>query len=234
MPAARKLSLRARALRMADTRQRIVRAAYELHASVGPARTTISAVAERAGVQRHTVYQYFPDEFALGADCTQYGMLLDPQPDPARLARIADPEHRLRTALSEQYAYFRRNVQLLANVFRDQPVLLERLRAAGLDEAAIPASVRAFFDQPRRLQDALSRGWRPRGARRAHLTAVLGLAVEFATWRSLTQQQRQTDDQAVALMVYLTKCAAGALLDARAAALRTRPPSTRHEMVLGE
>jgi AcrR family transcriptional regulator len=198
----------ARAERMADTRQRIVAAAYELHATVGPARTTISAVAERAGVQRHTVYQYFPDEFALGADCTRYGMLRDPQPDPARLARIADPEARLRAALGEQYAYYRRNARLLANVLRDQPVILERLREAGLDEAATPPTVRAFFEQPGRLQAALGRGWGVRGARRARLRAVLGLAIAFGTWRTLVQEQGLTDDQAVELMRQLVRCAA--------------------------
>jgi AcrR family transcriptional regulator len=208
MPAGRKLRLRARAQRMADTRQRIVAAAYELHATVGPARTTISAVAERAGVQRHTVYQYFPNEFALGADCTRYGLLRDPQPDPAQLARIADPEARLRTSLGQQYAYFRRNAQLLANALRDQPIILERLREAGLGESAIPPSVRAFFDQPSRLQAALSRGWHVRGARRWRLRAVLKLAVEFGTWRSLVQEHGLTDDQAVELMVHLARCAA--------------------------
>jgi len=208
VPAGRKLRLRARAERMADTRQRIVAAAYELHATIGPARTTISAVAERAGVQRHTVYQYFPNEFVLGADCTRYGMLRDPQPDPEQLARIVEPETRLRTALMEQYAYFRRNAQLLANAVRDQPIILERLHEAGLDETAIPATVRSFFDQPRRLQAALRRGWQVRGAHARQLVAVLGLAVEFATWRNLALEQGMTDEQAVELMVHLATSAA--------------------------
>ncbi len=90
----RKLKLRARAERMAQTRQRITRAAYDLHRTVGPSRTTISAVAALAGVQRHTVYQHFPDEWAVYAACTAYGLDLDPKPDPAALARIPDPEER--------------------------------------------------------------------------------------------------------------------------------------------
>src|SRR5215208_1571570 len=144
---------------MADTRQRIVRATYDLHCTVGPAQTTISAIAARAGVQRHTVYQHFPEEIALHDACTSYGLALDPQPDPAHFARIADPEARLRDALREQYGYYRRNVSLLANTARDTPLLQQRLQEAGLDWRALPQALRDFLEQPAKLLEVLVPGW---------------------------------------------------------------------------
>ena len=68
----RRYELKERARRQAETRQRIVDAAVELHTSVGPARTTISAIAERAGVERHTVYAHFPDEPTLFRACSTH------------------------------------------------------------------------------------------------------------------------------------------------------------------
>ena len=53
------------------TRNRIIDAAEFLHGSLGPARTTVSAVADRAGVTRATVYRHFADEEALFLACSQ-------------------------------------------------------------------------------------------------------------------------------------------------------------------
>ena len=203
----RKLRLRARAASMEETRRRIVRAALELHAAVGPARTTVSAVAERAGVQRHTVYQHFPDPLALAGACTAYGLSLDPQPDPAALTG-ADPEARLREGLTLQYGYYRRNEALLANALRDTPAMQERLRAAGLDWAAVPEVVRGFFEQPARLRDALAAGWAGRGTPPAQLNAALGLAVDFWTWRTLARGYGMSDAAAADLVTRLVTCAA--------------------------
>ena len=61
----RKYEKKRRAELEADTRRRITETAVELHGTVGPARTSISAVAERAGVRRSTLYRHFPDEAAL-------------------------------------------------------------------------------------------------------------------------------------------------------------------------
>jgi AcrR family transcriptional regulator len=206
--AGRKLNLKARAERMAETRRRIVRAAYELHRTVGPTRTTISAIAARAGVQRHTVYQHFPDELTLSGACTEYGLALDPQPDPDALARIPEPEERLRAALAQQYGYYRRNESLLANVVRDAPQQQQRLQAAGLDWQAVPEAVRGFFEQPVRLRDALVPGWGVSGTGDPLLRAALGLAVDFGTWRTLARDQGLDEEQAVELMVRLVLCAA--------------------------
>ena len=92
----RKYELKQRAQRQAETRQRIVEATVALHTSVGPARTTISAIAAGAGVERHTVYAHFPDEQTLFRACTAHWQAEHPLPDPAPWLELADPEERLR------------------------------------------------------------------------------------------------------------------------------------------
>src|SRR5215203_7546514 len=96
---------RRRAERELETRRRITEAAVELHGSVGPAHTTITAVAERAGVQRATLYRHFPDEGALFDACSSHWAAQNPLPDLTEWAAAADPEERLRVALSDLYAW---------------------------------------------------------------------------------------------------------------------------------
>src|SRR3712207_6601266 len=102
-----KYQLKKRAEREEETRLRIVRATVELHETVGPALTTRRAIAERAGVSRPTVYSHFPDELSLGKACSALDLSENPLPDPGVWEEIADPERRLREALTELYAYFR-------------------------------------------------------------------------------------------------------------------------------
>ena len=70
----RTYTLKRRAEQQMETRRRIVEAAVDLHSSVGPALTSISMVAERAGVQRHTLYAHFPDEKSLFLACSGLAM----------------------------------------------------------------------------------------------------------------------------------------------------------------
>src|SRR6266852_9682488 len=109
---ARKYELKERAESLNVTRERIVDATVELHDSFGPARTTISAIAERAGVQRLTVYRHFPDERSLLHACSSHWTGQNPKPDPSSWVSIADPEERLRTALTAIYAYFRKTERM--------------------------------------------------------------------------------------------------------------------------
>jgi AcrR family transcriptional regulator len=190
---------------MAETRQRITRAAYDLHRTVGPAQTTISAIAAQAGVQRHTVYQHFPDEWAVYAACTAYGLDLDPPPDPAVLARILDPEERLRAALTQQYSYYERNESLMANVSRDMPRLEQRLKADGLDIRDLPKVIQSELQQPVRLQASLVPGW-PTRMKRPQLKAALALALDFATWRTIVREQGLSQEQAIQLMMNVVVC----------------------------
>ncbi len=124
-PARRPYRKRRRAAQEDETRRRITEAAVDLHGSVGPAKTTISAVAERAGVQRATVYRHFPDEEAIFAACSAHWMSEHPLPDLAAWAAVGDPDERLRTGLGELYAWFERGEEMLEE---DDP---RRRRGAG-------------------------------------------------------------------------------------------------------
>src|ERR1700752_1989668 len=110
--------LKRRAEQQAETRQRIVEAAVELHCSIGPALTTVSMIAERAGVQRHTLYAHFPDERSLFMACSGLAMERGPLPDAVLWRAIEDRGERLRTGLAAVYAWFERNAKLAACVLR--------------------------------------------------------------------------------------------------------------------
>jgi AcrR family transcriptional regulator len=191
----RNYDMRRRAKRQDETRQRIVEATVELHKSIGMARTTISAIAEKAGVQRLTVYRHFPDERALFSACTGHYMGANPPPDPASWTQVANPKERLKMALAEVYAYHRRTEQIMANVIRDAPVHpLTR-------EMAEP-----YFQLWERMQYVLVTGWGVEDERLALLLAALGHALDFQTWRSLVRQQGLNDEQAIEVMVGMVQC----------------------------
>jgi AcrR family transcriptional regulator len=186
----RKYDMKRRAKRQEETRQRIVEATVELHQSVGMARTTISAVAEKAGVQRLTVYRHFPNERALFSACTGHWSAANPPPDPASWTQIAAPEERLRSALAEVYAYYRHTEPMVANVVRDAEVHPLTREMAG-----------PFFQLFERMRYVLATGWGLEDEQRTLLLAVLGHALDFQTWRSLTRQQALSDEQAIEVMV---------------------------------
>ncbi len=191
----RKYEKRRRAEQERETRQRITEATVALHGSVGPARTTISAVARAAGVQRATVYRHFPDEAALFAACSAHWAADHPLPDPSGWAAIADPEERLRTALTAFYAFFRNGEQMLANVMRDAEAI-PALRAIAERNAAAVAALVEMLDAGRPRKGAKLR------------RAATALALDFRTWRLLAQRGLD-DDEAVDLMARAVSCAAG-------------------------
>jgi AcrR family transcriptional regulator len=176
----------------AETRRRITETAVELHGTVGPARTSISAIAERAGVRRSTVYRHFPDEAALFNACSSHWEAANPPPDPAAWTAIDDPGERLRTALGELYAFYRRTERMMENLHRDEVTMpTVRDRFAGFHGFVAAA------------RDLLLRGRPERGRRRDEVRAAIGHALAFTTWRSLTREQGLGDDQAVELMCRL-------------------------------
>ena len=192
-----KYNLKARAERQQQTRQRIVETAVELHRTYGPAQTTITDIAKRAGVERQTVYNHFPDELSLLKACSAHNRTLNPPPDPEPWMLIADPHSRLRRALAEVYAYYRRNEQMLANVTRD---------------AQANPNVRKVLE-PRiqhqeRMRDALAAGLEQGDGqqRRRQLYGALWVALEFQTWRALVRQQGFEDEDVVELMVGVARC----------------------------
>src|ERR687888_418867 len=115
----RTYTLKRRAEQQAETRRRIVEAAIELHSSIGPALTTFSMVAERAGVQRHTLYAHFPDERSLNLACSALTFERDPPPDAEPWRAIEGKRERLRVGLRALYSWYERNAQLAACVLRD-------------------------------------------------------------------------------------------------------------------
>lgn len=182
----RRYRKRQRAAQEDETRRRITEATVELHGSVGPARTTVSAVAERAGVQRATVYRHFPDEEALFAACSSHWIGSHPLPDLAGWAAIADPKERLRIALEELYAWFDRGEYMLEKTTRDAATVPAL-------QPAMAASAQWF----EAAADVLMQG------RRRRLRAAIGHALSFATWRSLVREQGLTQAEAVELMAGL-------------------------------
>jgi AcrR family transcriptional regulator len=176
----------------AQTRRRITECTVALHEEIGPARTSISAIAERAGVRRSTVYRHFPDEVALFAACSSHWRTANPPPDPATWAAIANPAARTETALRELYAFYRRTQSMYASLLRDEPVV-----------PVVRRLLRDFHGYLDRVQDVLTQGRRLRGHAARRTRAAIGHALAFSTWQSLTDEQGLTDDEAVALMSLL-------------------------------
>jgi len=187
---------RRRAQLEAETRLRITEATVDLHGSVGPARTTISAVAERAGVQRATVYRHFPDEDALFDACSSHWMAQHPLPDAAAWAKIEDPEERLRTALSELYEWYEHGEYMLERTTRDLALV-----------PALRPSMEAFRGWLDAAAGAILRGGPERGDRRRRVQAAVGHALAFETWRSLAVNQGLPRSEAVELMEALATAA---------------------------
>ena len=191
----RKYEMKRRAERMQETRRRIAEAAMELHQTVGPARTTVSAIAEKAGVQRHTYYAHFPELKDLYQACTAHHMERAPLPDPSRWIEISDPEERLRRALSEVYAYYAGNEALLTNVLRDTP----------LDPVLQENNV-FLLRHWEAMRDTIADGFEASGERQEMLEAAIALALELQTWRTLVRQQGLDDDRAIKLIVGMVGC----------------------------
>lgn len=184
----RRYELKERARRQEETRQRIVNATVGLHREVGPAKTTVSEIARRAGVSRLTVYKHFPGDTELFGACAAQFTADSPPPDPQSWLEVAPPDARLRVALTEQYAWFRANESMLANVTRDAALLPELAEVLGSEEEAA-------YEQA--LRDALLAGRGLRGPRRRRVGAALGLALAFSTWQHLVRTEGIEDDEAV-------------------------------------
>jgi AcrR family transcriptional regulator len=180
-----------------QTRTRITESAVELHGTVGPSRTSISAVAAHAGVRRSTVYRHFPDEAALFDACTAHWAAANPPPDLAAWSMIDDPDERLLVALGELYGFYEHTEHMLDNLFRDEAtVALVRERFAVF---------RGYFAAAR---DTLMAGRRLRGVTRRRTEAALGHAVAFSSWKSLVREQQLSPADAAALVCALVAAAA--------------------------
>ncbi|MCL4767883.1 MAG: TetR/AcrR family transcriptional regulator [Hyphomicrobiaceae bacterium] len=187
----RTYTLKRRAEQQADTRRRIVEAAIDLHGSVGPASTTFSMVAERAGVQRHTLYAHFPDERSLHLACSALAMARDPLPDAEPWRAIADRRERLVTGLAAIYGWFERNARLAACVLRDAE---HHAITREMIELRMGPHMAAYYEV---LRAGLTDRQR----------AMLGLALSFFTWRTLVRDGGLKTRAAVEVLVQAIDCA---------------------------
>lgn len=182
----RKYTLQARGERQAETRRRIARATAELHEEVGPARTTIAEIARRAGVERLTVYNNFPDEYRLFAACQQHFLAQNPPPDPSPAFAISDPCLRLEAVLTGLYDWFGCTERMSANVRRDREILpaLDALMSDTVDP------------QVAELAGALAAGFTDADPPLRPVRAAVRLALDFWTWRRLAHEGLDTSSAA--------------------------------------
>lgn len=155
-----------------ETRTRIVDALLALHEEVGPARTTVSAIAARAGVERLTVYRHFPDETSMLRACSGRWGELNPLPEIAPF-KAGDPLPWFRRVLLSVYQWYGRNQRMLMQI--------------AIDAERMPALRLIYSELERELETlagAIDRAWPRRNARRL---ATIRHALEFTTWRSLSR-----------------------------------------------
>jgi AcrR family transcriptional regulator len=183
------------------TRLRITESAAELHGTVGPSRTSISAVAQRAGVRRSTVYRHFPDEASLFAACTSHWMAANPVPDLRPWMAIDDPDERLSVALGDLYAYYHRTERMMGNILRDEDTM-----------PIVKQMLGGYRDYIAATRDALMEGRSARGRARQRVHAALGHSLAFSTWHSLVREQGLGNRQAADLMCLLVKATTVSLL----------------------
>jgi AcrR family transcriptional regulator len=189
--------MRRRAESQQQTRRRITESAVALHGTLGPSKTSMSALAAHAGVRRSTLYRHFPDEAALFDACTAHWAASNPLPDLAAWLSVDDPDQRLAGALAELYAFYARTEGMLENLFRDEvavPMVAERF-----------AAFRGYFAS---ALDALMTGRNLRGVAKRRTRAVLGHAIAFSTWKSLVREQGLNDREVIELMCALVDAAA--------------------------
>ena len=192
----RSYRMQRRAESQQQTRLRITESAVTLHGTVGPSRTSISAVAAHAGVRRSTVYRHFPDEAALFDACTAHWAAANPPPELDAWSAIDSPDERLRVALGELYAFYQQTESMLDNLFRDEtavPLVQERFAA--------------FRNYLTAARNTLMAGRTLRGAARRRTEAALGHAIAFSTWKSLVRNQGLNDADAAALVRALVAAA---------------------------
>lgn len=173
----------------AATRRRITESAVALHGTLGPARTSISAIADHAGVRRSTVYRHFPDEAALFTACSSHWRAANPVPELARWQEIEEPEERLRRGLEELYAHYRRTERMRENLVRDEKTMPTVQKTF--------AAFRVYLDG---AAEVLMRGRRLRGSAAKRVRAAIGHALAFGTWQSLAREQGLDDEHAAELM----------------------------------
>jgi AcrR family transcriptional regulator len=182
----RKYELKARAESQRETRDRIARAAVELHEEKGVAQTTVAEIARRAGVTRLTVYNHFADLSELIPACSAHYMALHPPPDLGSALALEDPGERVRAALARLYGWYRETEPMFGKLFSDRASVPE------LDQFLEQDIDRMQAD----LADDLAGAFAARGRQAERTGALIRLALDFWTWRRLSREG--LDDEAAA------------------------------------
>ena len=177
----RRYELKARAEAQQATRARIAAAAAALHEEVGVANTTVADIARRAGVQRLTVYNHFPDLEALLPACTAHFLAEHPRPDPEPALALADRAERVRAVLASLYGWYRETAPM------QRRVLGERASVPALDAWLSRSRDPMLAGLADRLADGFDR-------------TLVALALEFWTWQRLDREGLD-DAEAAELMV---------------------------------
>ena len=191
----RRYEMSKRTEQIGGTRQRIVDAAVALHGSVGPARTTIAGIAEKAGVTRLTVYRHFADDEAMFSACSEHWLSQQQRPDPAEWSRGNDPLERLTVGLSDLYRFYRDGEAMLTRVYADLDELPEAHRKV---LASRNDHFRNVLLEPFPEADTSDR-----------LRATVSHGVSFWTWRSLCHDNGLSNQDAVEIMSTLIATTAG-------------------------
>ena len=171
-----------------ETRRKIVEATMHLHEEVGPRATTISAIAERAGVQRLTVYRHFPDETAVFQACTSHWLSLNPPPDPEAWASLGDPIDRLGAALAAFYGYYAATRRMWTASHRDVA-----------DVPALQAPMAEFATFVASVGEALAKHFDPESDPAGAVVTTIRHALAFPTWADL-EAFKLTNDTKVELV----------------------------------
>lgn len=200
--------LRARAERLAETRARITEAIMQLHEEVGPSKTTVSAIAERAGVERLTVYRHFSGEAEMIQACSHRYLELNPPPHPGHWGNATDPVRRTRRGLEVIYAFFSRTAPMFEKIYRDVP-----------EYDSLKEIMDGFDAHLRNLADDLASAW-PSGKTRTRCRVVLRHATKFATWQSLTADGVSDAQKVVLIVDWLSAGSAQPQQPVRPAAVR--------------
>jgi AcrR family transcriptional regulator len=182
----RKYELKARAESQRETRDRIARAAAELHEEKGVAHTTVAEIARRAGVTRLTVYNHFADLSELLPACSAHYTALHPPPDLSSVFALDDPGERVRAALARLYAWYRETEPMFGKLFSDRASVPELDQFLERDIDRMQAE----------LADGLAAAFAARGRRAERLNALIQLSLDFWTWRRLSREG--LDDEAAA------------------------------------
>lgn len=189
----RKYTKTLRAEKQDETRHRIVEALVTLHQELGPSQTTVKAIAEKAGVQRLTVYRHFPDEASMFDACTSHYMLLNPLPEIATWEKIEKPDDRSCSAILAFYAYYSHTQNMWASVYRDVDQM-----------EALQGPMNQFESYIDNVCDELVSAWKKTHVTKKQLRATLRHALRFSTWQSLEKIQLKDDKKAELIKSWLS------------------------------